>query len=88
MRAASVGELMQKIADASRLIQSGVLGGKIPHSDVLEVQGVVAKKVEAAVLLDDTGGLGFGDGLLGMSFLKKFNFKVDQREKKLTLEKL
>ncbi len=54
----------------------------------MKVQGVVAEKVEAAVLLDDIGGAGFGDGLLGMSFLKRFNFKVDQKEKKLTLEKL
>ncbi|MFH0855928.1 MAG: retropepsin-like aspartic protease [Candidatus Omnitrophota bacterium] len=54
----------------------------------MEVQGVVAKKVEAAVLLDDAGVSGFGDGLLGMSFLKRFNFKVDQKEKKLTFEKL
>ena len=56
--------------------------------ETMEVQGVAAKKVEAAVLLDDAGVLGFGDGLLGMSFLKRFNFKVDQKEKKLILEKL
>jgi len=56
--------------------------------DTMEVQGVVAKKVEGAVLLDDTGDLSFGDGLLGMSFLKRFNFKVDQKEKTLVLEKL
>jgi clan AA aspartic protease (TIGR02281 family) len=56
--------------------------------EAVEVQGVVAKKVECAVLLDDTGDIGFGDGLLGMSFLKRFNFKVDQKEKKLTLEQL
>lgn len=56
--------------------------------ETMEVQGIVAKKVECAVLLDDTGDLGFGDGLLGMSFLKRFSFKVDQKEKKLILEKL
>ncbi|MDO8661924.1 MAG: retropepsin-like aspartic protease [Candidatus Omnitrophota bacterium] len=54
----------------------------------VEVQGVEVKNVEGAILLDDAGNLGFGDGLLGMSFLKRFNFKVDQREKKLILEKL
>ena len=54
----------------------------------MEVQGVVAKDVEAVVLLEDAGNLGFGDGLLGMSFLKKFNFNVDQKEKNLTLQKL
>jgi len=56
--------------------------------ETMEVQGVVAKNVEGAVLLDETGDLSFGDGLLGMSFLNRFNFKVDQKEKKLTLEKL
>lgn len=54
----------------------------------VQVQGVEAKNVEAVVLLDDSGKPGFGDGLLGMSFLKRFNFKVDQKEKKLILEKL
>ncbi len=54
----------------------------------VEVQGVEAKNVEGAILLEDAGKLGFGDGLLGMSFLKRFNFKVDQKEKKLILEKL
>ena len=55
--------------------------------ETMEVQGVVAKNVEAAVLLDDAGGFGFGDGLLGMSFLNRFNFKVDQKAKKLILER-
>jgi clan AA aspartic protease (TIGR02281 family) len=61
---------------------------KLVTLESMEVQGITAKKVEAAVLLDDAGELGFGDGLLGMSFLRRFNFKVDQKEKKLTLEKL
>lgn len=52
------------------------------------VEGIEAKNVEAAVMLDDIGDSGFGDGLLGMSFLKRFNFKVDHKEKKLILEKL
>jgi len=56
--------------------------------DTVKVEDVEAKNVEGAVLLDDSGDSGFGDGLLGMSFLKKFNFKVDQKEKKLILEKL
>jgi clan AA aspartic protease (TIGR02281 family) len=56
--------------------------------DSIRVENVEAEKVEAAVLLDQTGELGFGDGLLGMSFLKKFNFKIDQKDKKLILEKL
>jgi clan AA aspartic protease (TIGR02281 family) len=53
----------------------------------VEAQGVEAENVEAAILLEEVGEINFGDGLLGMSFLGRFNFKVDQKEKKLILEK-
>lgn len=56
--------------------------------DTVQVEDAEAKGVEGAVLLDDAKDPGFGDGLLGMSFLKRFNFKIDQKEKKLILEKL
>jgi clan AA aspartic protease (TIGR02281 family) len=54
----------------------------------MKVQEATALKVDAAVLLEDTGGMVFGDGLLGMSFLSKFNFKIDSDAKKLILQKL
>ncbi len=54
----------------------------------LKVQGVEAKKVDAAVLLDDVTGIKFKDGLLGMSFLKNFNFKIDQANNRVILERL
>ena len=53
----------------------------------VKVQNSEALSVDAAVLLDEAD-INFGEGLLGMSFLSRFNFKVDQKEKKLTLEKL
>lgn len=53
----------------------------------VRVQNSEALNVDAAVLLDEAG-ISFGEGLLGMSFLNRFNFKVDQKEKKLILEKL
>lgn len=86
-------ELGMNLSDAKPDLQTQVVDGRKINAkrviiETMEVQGVVAKKVEAAVLLDDRGDLGFGDGLLGMSFLKRFNFGVDQKEKKLTLEKL
>jgi len=52
------------------------------------VQDVEAKNIGAAVLLEDVGDAEFKDGVLGMSFLSKFNFKVDQKNKKLILERL
>ena len=56
--------------------------------DSVKIQGVEAKNVDAAVLLDNAEGINFKDGLLGMSFLKKFNFKIDQSNNRITLEKL
>ena len=53
----------------------------------VKAQGVEAENVEAAIMLEEVGEINFGDGLLGMSFLGRFNFKVDQKEKKLILEK-
>lgn len=53
----------------------------------LSVQGVEANDVAAAVLSEDIGDIAYKDGLLGMSFLKNFNFKVDQKNNKLILEK-
>jgi len=54
----------------------------------VKVENVEADNVEAAVLLGEEGGVDIGDGLLGMSFLSKFNFKIDNKDKKLILEKL
>ncbi|HNW39309.1 MAG TPA: retropepsin-like aspartic protease [Candidatus Omnitrophota bacterium] len=54
----------------------------------LNVQGAEIENIEAAVLPSQQDSLLIQDGLLGMSFLKNFNFKVDQRDGKLILEKL
>jgi len=69
-------------ADGRKISAKHIVIGKV------EVQGAQARNVDAAVLLSEAGDMGFGDGLLGMSFLKHFNFRVDQKEKKLILEKL
>ncbi len=60
---------------------------KVIVLDSVKTQGVEARNVKAVILADEESP-GIGDGLLGMSFLKKFNFKVDRKNKKLILEKL
>lgn len=54
----------------------------------VSVEGAVAKEVGAAVILDEKEDLGFKDGLLGLTFLNRFNFKIDNKEKRLILENL
>lgn len=54
----------------------------------VKVENAQADNVEAAVIDDESESLNVGDGLLGMSFLSRFNFKVDYNERKLILEKL
>lgn len=54
----------------------------------VKVENFEANNVEAAVILNEESEVYFGDGLLGMSFLKNFSFKIDQQEKKLILEKI
>jgi len=56
--------------------------------DSVKVENVEAVNVGAAIILDEIKDIGFRDGLLGMSFLQRYNFKVDQRDKRLILERL
>ncbi len=53
----------------------------------VSVQGVEAQNVDVAILAADVQDPALKDGLLGMTYLKNFSFKIDQRNKKLTLEK-
>ena len=54
--------------------------------DSVDVQGAEARDIRAVVLLEDAK-MEPQDGLLGMSFLSKFNFQIDTVNKKLILEK-
>ncbi|MDD4908275.1 MAG: retropepsin-like aspartic protease [Candidatus Omnitrophica bacterium] len=54
----------------------------------VSIEGVEAKGVDAAILPDSETEPDFKDGLLGMSFLKRFSFRMDLNDKKLILEPL
>ena len=54
----------------------------------VNISGIEEKNVPAAVLLDDKGSMDFKDGLLGRSFLSRFNIKIDQKQMKMILQKL
>lgn len=55
--------------------------------DSVRIEDSVAENIEAAIMPDEAGKPGY-DGVLGMSFLSRFNFGFKQKEGKLTLEKL
>jgi len=55
--------------------------------DSVQAQGVEAQNVAAAIMPESASDAKFKDGLLGMSFLNNFTYKVDQKNNKLTLEK-
>ncbi|MDD4941254.1 MAG: retropepsin-like aspartic protease [Candidatus Omnitrophica bacterium] len=55
--------------------------------DSISVQDAEANRVETAIMLDDKAEVLY-DGVLGMSFLKRFNVQFNNKENKLILEKL
>lgn len=54
--------------------------------DTINVEGAEAESVIGAVLLDSEEDV--ADGVLGMSFLNKFNFQIDNTDKKIILKKM
>lgn len=54
----------------------------------VSLQDIATEKVEAAVLPDGIEDPNLRDGILGMSFLKRFNFRVDNVNGIITLEKI
>ena len=56
--------------------------------DSVKIQDVEVKNVTAAIMLEEVPALGMTEGLLGMSFLSKFNLKTDLKSMKMSLEKI
>jgi len=52
----------------------------------VRIKDIEVKDVLAGILLEDAG-VGLKDGLLGMTFLNRFNLKIDLKNMKMSLEK-
>ncbi len=71
-----------RLADGSRTMARAII------LDSVKVQDVEVKNVMAAIMLDQVPVIGVTEGLLGMSFLSKFNLKTDLKNMKMSLEKI
>lgn len=74
--------VQMQIADGSKI------NSKLIIVKTMKVEGVEVQNVEAAVMPDILSSEDTKDGVLGMSFLKLFNFKIDNKNGELVLEKL
>ena len=91
----SVGDkLISKGAklDPSRKVSMTVADGRKVETDFMildrvQIEDSFAEHVEAAVMREDAPSDMY-DGVLGMSFLSRFNFGFNTKEGKLTLQKL
>jgi clan AA aspartic protease (TIGR02281 family) len=54
----------------------------------LSIEGVEEKDVLAAAHLEEEDSVSLSDGLLGMSYLGRFNMKLDRATMKMTLERI
>ena len=68
----------------------GLAGQKCRGREVilesLAIENVELKNIQATLCIDDFEWPGLRDGLLGLAFLDQFNFKLDRKNLKLTLE--
>lgn len=78
--------------DLRLIVPLGVADGRQSRGALTVLKSVrlgdcEAKDVAAVILLDESKKSRLGDGMLGMSFLKNFTFKIDSKNRKLILEK-
>lgn len=79
---AKTGIMEFKLADGRRAKAKAII------LESVRIQDVEVKKVMAAVMIEQISDPHLKDGLLGMSFLNRFNLKVDLKTMKITLERL
>lgn len=83
---------VDKKSSAQKNVELTLADGRKVQSDYvllnsLSVNDSTASNVDAAII-NDANAFSENDGVLGMSFLSKFNVGINQKEGKLTLEKL
>ena len=71
-----------RLADGRRTMAKAII------LDSVKIQGLEVKNVAAAIMLDQVPAIGVTEGLLGMSFLSKFNLKTDLKNMSMSLEKV
>ena len=74
--------LEMRLADGRKTMAKAII------LDSVKIQDVEVKNVMAAIMLDQVQTIGVTEGLLGMSFLNKFNLKTDLKNMKMSLEKI
>ena len=89
---ASTGAPADGKPPAKRTVELTLGDGRKAQADYVLLKTVAiedssATNIDAAVLSDENATPGY-DGVLGMSFLSRFNIGINQKEGKLTLEKL
>ena len=70
------------LADGRRTMAKAIILNSV------KIQDIEVKNVMAAIILDQVPTIGMTEGLLGMSFLSKFNLKTDLKSMKMSLENI
>lgn len=71
-----------------RLAGGRTVKAKAVVLESVDIQGIEEKNVMAAVLMEDAEHIGFKDGLLGRSFLGRYNLRIDLKSMVMSMQKL
>ncbi|MCX5678445.1 MAG: retropepsin-like aspartic protease [Candidatus Omnitrophica bacterium] len=71
-----------------RLVGGQIVKARTVILKSIAIEGVEERDVLAAVMLEDAGPADLKDGLLGRSFLGRFNIRLDMQKMSMSLQKL
>lgn len=79
--------LDKEVPDAEMQVADGrKVKAKYIILNSLKIKNIESNNIAAVVLCEDVKGAAFKDGLLGMSFLSKFNLKLDNDNQRIILD--